>query len=129
MNISIRDIRSKFKGVYVMEDEYTVSTTTTIGQYYPLPADFLRLKAASWEKSDVKYPLIEVHNPLVWEQLNQKTTKTGTPPTHCYIRHRAGRDEIGLFPNPGQNSDTNGLLIYYIMDPGDLGVDDVSISI
>ena len=129
LNIAIRDIRTRFKGSYVLEDEYTVSTTTTIGQYYPLPADFFKLKAASWKLSNVKYPLIEVQNPLIWEQLNQDTANTGTPPTHCYIRHRAGRDDIGLYPNPGSNSDTNGLLIYYIIDPPDLSVDDSTLTV
>ena len=128
LNYAIHDIRAKLKGVYPLENEY-LATTVASTQYFALPADFLRPKVVSVEISDIKYPLQEVQNPLIWEQMNEVTTNTGTIPTHYYIRHRLGRDEIGLFPIPTAACDTNGLLIYYIADPPDLSVDDVALTV
>lgn len=128
MNTAIRDIRAKMGASYVMEEEYTVTAAVST-QYQPLPADFFKVKFVSWEQSDIKYTLEQVHNPVVWDRLNQETANTGSPPTHFYIRHRAGRDELGLFPIPSVASDSNGLVIGYIMDPPDLSVDDSTITI
>lgn len=128
LNVAIRDIRVKLKGIYVMDAEYT-ATTVASTQYYALPADFGRVKTVSVEIDDVKYPLQEVQNSLIWESMNEVTDNTGDPPTHYYIRHRLGRDEIGLFPIPATACDTNGLLLIYIADPPDLSVDDSALTV
>lgn len=126
LNIAIRDIRAKMAGIFPLEDEYPVTTDTT-NQYYPVPADFLRFGSATWTKSSIQYPLIEVKSKQKWALLNQVSTNTSNPPTHCHLRYRGGYAELGIWPLPSVASDANGLLLFYQPDPPDLTVEDTTI--
>ena len=128
MNIAIRDIRAKFMGVYVLEDEYT-KTWAASDQFDSLPVDFFRAKNVTWLLNSIRYPLIEVQSPLVWDQFNQNPNSTADIPTHYYIRHKAGQDEIGLYPTPSSASDTDGFVLTYISNPPDLSVDDTALTV
>lgn len=127
MNMGITKVRSVLIGSSVMEDEYT-QTWPISTQSQPVPSDFFRPKTAVWQKSNIKYVLKEVQSPLIWQKYNEVTTNTATIPTHYFIRNRAGRKTIEIWPKNSAASDTDGFLLVYIMDQPDLTVDDLTVS-
>lgn len=65
-------------------------------QYYQLPEDCIRVKSLVVEIGNVKYPLVEIADEDVWNELNMRTQSSSVP-EYYYIE---GNDQIGIFPVP-----------------------------
>lgn len=124
LNVGIRDVRTMFKGSFVLEDEFAITTVAST-QWSDLPIDLLKVKWAKLTISSTDYYVEEEQDYERWAELNRVSTYTSTIPQCFYVKYTAGRPRIGLFPIPAS---AGTLTLTYIFDPADLSVDDVSLT-
>jgi hypothetical protein len=99
------------------------STNLVAGQqYYSLPPDCVRVTEVRVNSNGLNFPLEVIDSEQIWNKLNIIPATTINLPRNYFIR---GRDEIGLWPQPSQNT-TNGLIISYEPRLPDMTIDDVT---
>jgi len=83
-------------------------STVASQQYYDLPADCIRIKTLVITIGGIPYPLEQIDDEDVWNNLNMRES-TSDIPEYYYVR---GSSEVGIFPTPA-NSNTNAASIRY----------------
>jgi hypothetical protein len=64
--------------------------------YYQSPEDAIRIKSITVTVGSVTYPLTEIVDEEVWQDLN-RTLTTSSVPTNYYVK---GSDQYGIYPTP-----------------------------
>lgn len=77
-------------------------------QYYQMPEDCIRMKSLVVTVGNINYPLDEIVDEEVWQQLNMRT-QSSTRPQFYYIK---GSDQFGIWPKPSANGTGAGLLTF-----------------
>lgn len=83
-------------------------STVADQQYYDLPADCIRIKTLVITIASVPYPLEQIDDEDVWNELNMRESSSDIPEFY-YIR---GSNEVGIFPIPS-SSNTDAAAIRY----------------
>lgn len=87
----------------VTERTFDVKSTQ---QFYQMPEDAIRIKSLVVTVGNINYPLTEIVDEEVWQQLNMRT-QSSTQPQFYYVK---GADQYGIWPKPSANQNGGGLL-------------------
>lgn len=91
-------------------------------QYYTFPMDAVRVTEVRANSSGLNFPILQVDSEAMFNRINIIPAMTINLPMYYWIR---GRNEIGLWPIPSQNT-AAGLIISYEPRLSDMSVDDVT---
>lgn len=86
------------------QTQWPPRTASTVAdqQFYYNPPDLMNIESVTVEVGGVKYPLIAVNSPLIWNALNQIDFSGTTIPQYFHPR----RDDFGIYPTPTADGNT-----------------------
>lgn len=88
-------------------------------QYYQLPEDCIRVKSLRVDVNDTTYPLTEIADEDMWNDLNMTVDSSSTP-DYYFIE---GNDLVGIYPIPAA-AVTDGAILKYERSMRDMEQDD-----
>lgn len=91
-------------------------------QYYTFPEDALRVTEVRANSNGLDFPILQVDSEAMWNRINIIPAMTINLPMYYWIR---GRNEIGLWPIPSQDTSA-GLIISYEPRLPDMSLDDTT---
>lgn len=87
--------------------ERTFSTVAS-QQYYQMPEDAIRIKSITITVGSIVYPVTEIVDEELWQQLNRRS-QTSAVPEYYFVK---GSDQYGIWPTPSASGTNNGLLTF-----------------
>ena len=118
-----KELNNAYRLVLTKLKNYTTQRTNTdltedAVQFYPKPADFHTLEAATLTVGGIAYPLTPIDSYDEWNKLNQIDFSGTVIPQFIFVR----RDDYGIWPEPSADDDT--ITLVYNLITKEMAADD-----